>query len=100
MRRNLGAELRRTLDLQPVLVPVLAIVLAFASGALAILAIGSDPIEAYTSLVRGMVGSGDRIAASLGRSTPFIGAALAVACLLYTSPSPRDKRQSRMPSSA
>lgn len=79
MKRDLGAELRRTLDLQPLLVPVLAIVLAFASGALAILAIGSDPIEAYTSLVRGMVGSGDRIAASLGRSTPFIGAALAVA---------------------
>ena len=26
--------------------------------------------------------------------------ALQVACLLYTSPSPRDKRQSRMPSSA
>ena len=25
---------------------------------------------------------------------------LASACLLYTSPSPRDKRQSRMPSSA
>ena len=25
---------------------------------------------------------------------------LAVPCLLYTSPSPRDKRQSRMPSSA
>ncbi|HEX4902180.1 MAG TPA: ABC transporter permease, partial [Acidimicrobiales bacterium] len=31
------------------------------------------------ALVRGMVGSSDRIAASLGRSTPFIGAALAVA---------------------
>jgi len=76
---GLGRELRRSLDLQPVLVPVLAIVLAFVSGALAILAIGSDPIEAYTALVRGMVGSGDRIAASLGRSTPFIGAALAVA---------------------
>ena len=27
-------------------------------------------------------------------------AALSSACLLYTSPSPRDKRQSRMPSSA
>ena len=27
-------------------------------------------------------------------------AALAISCLLYTSPSPRDKRQSRMPSSA
>ena len=26
--------------------------------------------------------------------------ALAMVCLLYTSPSPRDKRQSRMPSSA
>ena len=26
--------------------------------------------------------------------------ALIVTCLLYTSPSPRDKRQSRMPSSA
>lgn len=79
MKRDLGTELRRSLDLQPLLVPLLAIVLAFASGALAILAIGSDPIEAYTSLVRGMVGSGDRVAASLGRSTPFIGAALAVA---------------------
>ena len=30
-------------------------------------------------------------------STDFIGY---VGCLLYTSPSPRDKRQSRMPSSA
>lgn len=79
MRRDLGAELRRSLDLQPLLVPLLAIVLAFVSGAIAILAIGSDPIEAYTALVRGMVGSTDRIAASLGRSTPFIGAALAVA---------------------
>ena len=28
------------------------------------------------------------------------GTPLAWACLLYTSPSPRDKRQSRMPSSA
>ena len=27
-------------------------------------------------------------------------ATLCVVCLLYTSPSPRDKRQSRMPSSA
>ena len=29
-----------------------------------------------------------------------IQAAIAMGCLLYTSPSPRDKRQSRMPSSA
>ena len=29
-----------------------------------------------------------------------LGATLYMDCLLYTSPSPRDKRQSRMPSSA
>ena len=35
-------------------------------------------------------------------SLDFIGDELrgAIPCLLYTSPSPRDKRQSRMPSSA
>ena len=32
--------------------------------------------------------------------TAQLDAARCVACLLYTSPSPRDKRQSRMPSSA
>ena len=32
--------------------------------------------------------------------SPFIAVAQHLACLLYTSPSPRDKRQSRMPSSA
>ena len=32
---------------------------------------------------------------SFQRSFPAV-----IACLLYTSPSPRDKRQSRMPSSA
>ena len=32
--------------------------------------------------------------------TYFIGPTMGYLCLLYTSPSPRDKRQSRMPSSA
>ena len=32
--------------------------------------------------------------------TIFLLVCLALSCLLYTSPSPRDKRQSRMPSSA
>ena len=31
---------------------------------------------------------------------PGLQSVLSLACLLYTSPSPRDKRQSRMPSSA
>lgn len=78
-RGDVAAELRRSLDLQPVLVPALAIVLAMATGAVAILVIGENPIEAYWALLRGMFGNGDRIAASLGRSTPFIGASLAVA---------------------
>ena len=42
---------------------------------------------------------------TLGRARPTtwrsrILALSAMGCLLYTSPSPRDKRQSRMPSSA
>ena len=41
--------------------------------------------------VLGLVGAGN------GASAP---APVAETCLLYTSPSPRDKRQSRMPSSA
>ena len=39
----------------------------------------------------------EMVAALLGRHRPTVNA---YACLLYTSPSPRDKRQSRMPSSA
>ena len=39
-------------------------------------------------------------AANFGDRTVSNAAARATACLLYTSPSPRDKRQSRMPSSA
>ena len=35
-----------------------------------------------------------------GTTTLEMGQVLGMPCLLYTSPSPRDKRQSRMPSSA
>ena len=40
------------------------------------------------------------IAASIQKVTEEIMIKLAKSCLLYTSPSPRDKRQSRMPSCA
>ena len=72
-------ELRRSIELQPVLVPIYAIVLALLAASVVILIVGGNPLEAYWALLRGMFGSADRIAASLGRSTPFIGAALAVA---------------------
>ena len=39
----------------------------------------------------------DKVSEKLGQ--PY-DATRAISCLLYTSPSPRDKRQSRMPSSA
>ena len=61
------------------LVPVYAILLALLVASVVILIVGGNPLEAYWALLRGMFGSADRIAASLGRSTPFIGAALAVA---------------------
>jgi ABC-type uncharacterized transport system permease subunit len=65
--------------LQPVLVPLYAILVALVVAGVVILLIGKDPLESYWALLRGMFGSPERIAASLGRSTPFIGAALAVA---------------------
>ena len=40
------------------------------------------------------------LVASPGTTTQYMQARHYRSCLLYTSPSPRDKRQSRMPSSA
>ena len=71
--------LRQSIQLQSVLVPLYAILLALVVASGVVLLVGSNPLEAYWALLRGMFGSTDRIAASLGRSTPFIGAALAVA---------------------
>jgi len=78
-RGGLAAALRETFRLQSVLVPIYAILLALAVAAVVIVLVDSNPVDAYWALLRGMFGSTDRIAASLGRSTPFIGAALAVA---------------------
>ena len=55
-----------------------------------------EEIAAATPRLQAMsLGAAD-FAASMGMATTGIGGT----CLLYTSPSPRDKRQSRMPSSA
>jgi simple sugar transport system permease protein len=78
-RDPLHRVITRYFDLQPILVPICAILLAFAVGGVIILLVGENPITAYWALLRGMFGGKDAIAASLGRSTPFIGAALAVA---------------------
>ena len=42
----------------------------------------------------------DKREEALKTAQPFIDGALSQDCLLYTSPSPRDRQKSRMPSSA
>jgi simple sugar transport system permease protein len=82
-RRGSTSELHRrftqALELQPVLVPLYALVIAVVIGGVLIAIIGKNPFDAYWALLRGMAGSGTRLAASLSRSTPYIGSALALA---------------------
>lgn len=73
------ARLVTTWNLQPLLVPLYAILLSFVVGGILIAIIGVNPFDAYWSLLRGMFGSTDRIAASFARSVPFMGSALALA---------------------
>jgi simple sugar transport system permease protein len=76
---DLRSRIQQTWNLQPVLVPLYAILLAFIVGGMLIALIGVNPFEAYWALVRGMFGSPERIAGSIARSVPFIGSALALA---------------------
>ena len=47
-----------------------------------------------------LVDSGDRVVSIVPTYQQHFSIPKSIGCLLYTSPSPRDKRQSRMPSSA
>ena len=72
----------------PAVLPVFRLNLLGRFLSLAIVALGIDLIWGFTGLL------------SLGQGIFFALGGYVAACLLYTSPSPRDKRQSRMPSSA
>ncbi|HHC08318.1 MAG TPA: ABC transporter permease [Actinobacteria bacterium] len=74
---GLPAALRR--GLAPVVVPVLAVLTALAVAAVAVVVAGSSPIVAYGALFEGAFGTPARIATTIGRATPFIGTALAMA---------------------
>ncbi len=76
---SLQGKIVKAWSVQPVLVPLYAILLSFIVGGVLIAIIGVNPFEAYWALVRGMVGSPDRVAASIARSVPFVGSALALA---------------------
>ncbi|CAN5202646.1 ABC transporter permease [soil metagenome] len=69
----------RWVDLSPLLVLVAAFGCAVVLGGVVMLLTGANPLEAYGALIRGAVGTPQRVAASLSRATPFIGASLAVA---------------------
>ena len=73
---SLGSAYQR---MAPVTVPLLAIVTALVVAAVAVMAAGSDPLTAYGALIEGAFGSPQRIATTIGRATPFIGTALAMA---------------------
>jgi ABC-type uncharacterized transport system permease subunit len=63
----------------PVTVPFFAIICSLVVAGVIILMTGSNPFEAYRALWNGMYGDLDKVADSVARSIPFIGAALAVA---------------------
>ena len=65
--------------LAPVTVPLYAVLVASLVGTLFILGAGANPLTAYGALLDGAVGSPDRIATTIGRATPFMIGALAVA---------------------
>ncbi len=65
--------------LAPVTVPLYAILVASLVGSLFILGAGGNPLVAYSALLEGALGSPDRIASTIARSTPFVIGALAVA---------------------
>jgi len=79
--RSSGARawVERAWNLQPLLVPLYAILVSFVVGGVLIAIIGVNPFEAYWALLRGMFGTPDRVAGSIARSVPFIGSALALA---------------------
>lgn len=66
-------------SLKELLVPIGAIFLGLLVGAVIILMIGHDPIEAYIALFQGAFGDPHKFANTLARSTPLIFTGLAVA---------------------
>ena len=107
---SMRIEPRETVSwLGAAIAPLAAIGVALLLCSVLILWTGASVIEAYVLLFKGAFGSAFALNETLTRSIPliFTGLAAAVAfrakfynCLLYTSPSPRDQRGSRMPSSA
>ena len=61
---------------------------------------GGQAVQMVRAGLQAIYVSGWQVAADANPAGMYPDQSLYPACLLYTSPSPRDKRQSRMPSSA
>src|SRR4051812_26638814 len=70
--------MRRRIDTEALLVPILAVVFAMLVGMLLIYGIGYDAMYAYTSLVYGAIGSPSAIGQTLLRAAPIILTGLSV----------------------
>ncbi|MBM7614053.1 ABC transporter permease [Alkaliphilus hydrothermalis] len=66
-------------NIRELLIPIGAIILGLLVGAVIMLAIGANPIEAYKALFIGAFGDMNKFANTLARSTPLIFTGLAVA---------------------
>ena len=99
---------RALLDILPLSLP--AVPFGFVVG-LAIIEAGVNPVVGWSSswvifggaaqlTLISLLGSGAAVTAAIGAALVVNARHLMYSCLLYTSPSPRDQRGSRMPSSA
>ena len=65
--------------LRAAIVPVVAVLIALAIGAVIIAISGANPLEAYAALLRGGLGNARAIGRTLEKATPLIFGGLAVA---------------------
>lgn len=62
--------------------PVLAMLLAFAIGAVLLLILGADPVEAYSAMISGVFGTRSGITQSLVKATPLLLVGLGI-CIAF-----------------
>ena len=76
---NTRLYLAKLIDL---LLPVLAMVIALVVGVLLLLLLGTDPIEAYSALIRGALGNISGITQTLTKATPLLLVGLGI-CIAF-----------------
>ena len=99
--RNLAAALMRLAPMLDKLLRLAAATLLLSSGTESLLAqVGEGSLELASPFVEGAILQREMPVPIWGWASPGSAIRVSFACLLYTSPSPRDATLSRMPSSA